>query len=275
MDNFHSLLFTHYHCAQRRRCTQTDFSKFFTYPYVKQLVYHMYILFCLIYRFLNSIINSIHRKGHLVAVFMGTVYLVLDFFHLISSEIITWVAIYFIIAYIKNYHPKLTDSKKFNIIIMTIGLWGNAALILTTNFLGLKISFFYDKTQYWLNNCNLFILLADFGIFNLFRMTNFKSKFVNCAKLSMLIYLIHENILLRSYYRTQLWHEIYRCFGYDYVLLWVLALSIVFFVASALVSWGYSKTIQVFTHKICDKICDKIKCTRLYKKFSKNTDKSK
>ena len=49
------------------------------------------------------------------------------------------------------------------------------------------------------------------------------------SSLSLLIYIIHENILLRTYYRPLMWQYIYQNYGYEHILLWVFVTALITF----------------------------------------------
>lgn len=217
-----------------------------------------YILFSLLYPFLNRLIRSMDQRELLhVALFLGVCYLGIDL--LISaffpSVIIAWVAMYFVMAYCKFYLKNITESKKYNLLILSAGVIGNLALILITNFLGLKLSFFQDKTLRWDVPYNPCFFLTAFALLNLFRRIHFRSKIINgVSKLLLLIYLFHDNMLVRCFYRPWFWQQIYLNFGYSHIIGWVFLMVFSFFAVSLVVCLIYSKTVQALTHKICDKV---------------------
>ena len=111
--------------------------------------------------------------------------------------------------------------------------------------MGLHISFFEDKILYWVVTWNPFLLISSIAMFNLMRGVHFKSPFINyVSKLSLLIYIIHENIILRTYYRPYMVNYIYENFGYAYIVLWVFALAVVIFVFAVMCAMIYVMTVQ-------------------------------
>lgn len=217
-----------------------------------------YILFMFLYPILNKIIDMLSQKSLLrVSLFLGVIYLGICFIYpvLYATRIISWISVYFILAYIKIYLPNITESKKINIIILILGIVMNTILALLTNFIGFKIPLISDHVIYWTNNYNPFLYMIAFGSLNIVRKLNFHSKFINrVSSLSMLIYIIHENLLLKTYYRPLIWHQIYINFGYQYIICWVFLLTIAIFIVSAIVSFIWSKTGQILVHKTCDKV---------------------
>lgn len=183
-----------------------------------------------------------------------------------SSTLILWVTIYLIIAYIKLYVRGSAESLKLNILLAVIGILGNVSLILLTNFLGLKLSFFSKELLRWSDSCNPFLILTAIALMNIARRGHFKNKAINnISKLSLLIYIIHENILLRSYYRPYMWQYVYENFGYEYVILWVFVMAIIIFVSAAIISFLYEKTLQRLVKAASEKIYVCIKA--LYGKY--------
>ena len=141
------------------------------------------------------------------------------------SVLILWGAIYFVIAYIKFYCKETFRSNKLNLILLTIGFLGMVAMVFLTNALGLKTPIFYDKTLKWTVNCNPFLILMALSAFGLAKNFHFKNKLINhISKLSLLIYVIHENILVRTYIRPLIWQWLYKQVGYDHVVELALAI---------------------------------------------------
>ena len=224
-----------------------------------------YILFCLVHPYLNLIIRNSDRRSlfRIVAV-MSALYIIANYFiHSLffASRIIIWIAIYFLIAYLKRY-TTFINSYKNNILMLLTGLLGNTSIILLTNYLGLKFDMFSDKLLYWHQTSSPFLIMIAFSLFNIFRRFSFKSALINrISSLSLYIYLFHGNALLITYCRSAMWHEIYIRFGHDHILIWVLIYSVVLFALSVLVSMIYQKTIHKFVLLTLDRaypVMDKV-----------------
>lgn len=117
-----------------------------------------------------------------------------------------------------------------------------------------------------MGNCCYFI--------NIFRKIKIKSSFINnISKYSLLIYIIHENILLRNYIRPYILHLIYNILGYKYIIVWVVLLSIVIFAFSLLIGIIY----RVLFGKIIEKLAGKmiVLIDKIYKKYEKTMYKIK
>lgn len=104
-----------------------------------------------------------------------------------------------------------------------------------------------------------FLLLTAVSLFNLFNEKKFINKTVNyLSNLSLLIYIIHENYLLRRYVRPEIWKYIYEKIGYDYVVLIDLAYAIILFMSAILIAYLYKISLQNLIHKISDKLHERL-----------------
>lgn len=128
-------------------------------------------------------------------------------------------------------------------------------IVILTDLLGLKIAALSDQLLRWVSNFNPFLILIAIAAFGLARKNHFKNKRVNhIAKCSMLIYIIHENILLRTYTRPYLWRCIFNRYGYAHLFLWVFLYSAGWLLAALALSLLYEKSIQKITAKVSEKI---------------------
>ena len=208
-----------------------------------------YLLFYPLHPLLNIIIEKSDRK-HLfrIASVMFILYCCFCFIKpgvFYSSTIILWITIYLMMAYLKLYLDYFGNSIKYNVILLMLGLAGYILIVFLTNYLGLHITFMNDKVLYWVNYCNPFLILSSIAIFNLMRRIVFYNSFINyISSLSMLIYIIHENLLLRTYFRPAMWNYIYQNYGYNYIISWVFVMTAVVFSFGLICSIIYDKTIR-------------------------------
>lgn len=177
-----------------------------------------YILFLLLYPWLNMIISKMTQTQLLRScILLALLYIVVNFIKdrmFFTSILILWVAIYFVVSYIKFFMRQFSDNLAANVILALVGLVGNYGIIFLTNLLGLKMSFFSDKLLYWDKNCSPFLVMAAIGLLNIGRRANWKNKYINIvSRCSMLIYIIHDNLLVRTYYRPALWQ--YMCVKFE------------------------------------------------------------
>lgn len=224
-----------------------------------------YTLFLLIYPYLNMLIVQLNKERHFMIVAVSSVLWIFanfikkdSFFY---STLILWVTIYFIVAYLKKYFIDFMNNKKLNLIIFSLGILMVILEVFVTNYMGLHISFFNDKVSMWSTNCNPFMIAVAISGLNLFRCINLKSKYINyISGLSLLVYLIHDNELVRIYTRAEIWNKIYNVFGgnswtHKSVIL-TIVYSIIFFVITVIISSLYKETIQKKLNKIVEKLYD-------------------
>ena len=232
-----------------------------------------YLLFYPIHPILNSIVNMMNQRqlfrSKLVMVFL---YVFMNFINcswFFSSAIILWITIYFAIAYMQKYLMSFVDNIRENIILFIIGVIGFIGIILITDICGLYSQVLSDKVMRWVNNCNPFLLAMSIAMFNIARNIHFKNRFINyISKLSLLIYIIHENIILRTYFRPAMWNYVYKRFGYSDVIQWVFIISFIIFIFGILCSILYVLTLQRFVNKVSGKLYEVVRIKYLlFEKF--------
>ena len=92
-----------------------------------------------------------------------------------------------------------------------------------------------------------------FSMFNIARGVRFENNIVNyISRLSLLIYIFHENLLLRTFYRPQLWNYVYKQFGYEDILIWTLILVVLVFSFGLITSIIYRNTMEKIVTIVCD-----------------------
>lgn len=232
-----------------------------------------YLLFYPIHPILNSIVNMMNQRqlfrSTLVMVFL---YVFMNFINcswFFSPAIILWITIYFAIAYMQKYLMSFVDNIRENIILFIIGVIGFIGIILITDICGLYSQVLSDKVMRWVNNCNPFLLAMSIAMFNIARNIHFKNRFINyISKLSLLIYIIHENIILRTYFRPAMWNYVYKRFGYSDVIQWVFIISFIIFIFGILCSILYVLTLQRFVNKVSGKLYEVVRIKYLlFEKF--------
>lgn len=217
-----------------------------------------YLIFYAIHPFLNKLIYELNQRSVIrITISMTFLYLIYGFFMKIpsllfgagnsfyGSYLITWITIYFIMGYLKLYAEKLVINRRFNSVLVLFGMLGNFLLIIATNVIGLRFELLNNVVTIWNDTNNLFIIMSVIGLFNLVKQSYFVNKKINyISKLSLFIYIIHENLLLRKLYRPMMWRYIYINFGYDYILFWSLILTILVFTFGVFSSILYFESLH-------------------------------
>ena len=90
-------------------------------------------------------------------------------------------------------------------------------------------------------------------MFNIARNIHFKNRLINyISSLSLLIYIIHENIILRTYFRPAMWNYVYEKFGYSHVIGWGFIIAFIIFIFGVLGSVIYTVTLKKLIGKESD-----------------------
>ena len=171
-----------------------------------------YILFCFVYPVLNLLIKHLSQRKHLIlAISLFIAYFVLSFIYFFPWSNIAsfWITLYFVLSYFRKYGLRICESKTINIIILFSSIALHVLLLFLSNYLLIEKGMVGIMNWYYNNNPLLFLIA--FSSLNLMRMCKFSSKVINyVSSLSMLIYVIHENILFRTYLRPLIWEAIYK-----------------------------------------------------------------
>ena len=208
-----------------------------------------YLCFLLIFPSLNRIIASLDQRHHLrVCLIMFLLYFGFNFIVkglYFMTNLVLWIAVFFLVSYAKKYNLSLIENKKLNIAILFLSLLCHLTLILANNLLELKISRLQGKMLFSNANTNPFLLISALCLFNILRTWSFHNRAINrFASLSMLIYLFHENIMVRTYFRPMYYQHIYVTYGYDHLLLWVCLFTCILFFFFFLVAFLWQKTAE-------------------------------
>jgi hypothetical protein len=217
-----------------------------------------YILIYAAHPFLNVIIDNLPKRSlFALSATMMTLYTGINFLKnsFFSSKIIVWVAVYFAVAYVRRYMPVFSGSIKANAVLFAASFACHIALVLATNYAGLHISALSGQMNHWLIMSNPMLIAMAAALFNIMRNIHFSSRAVNYVSgLSLLIYIIHENILVRIYFRPFLWHYIYNHYGFDHIFALTFAYTAGMFAVSALLAAVYHLTLEKLVVKAADRI---------------------
>lgn len=225
-----------------------------------------YILIYAIHPMLNTAIRSLSQKqlasSCLVMVFLycGINFVLWGRFY--YNGLIGFIVIYFLTAYVKFFVQKHSCELIWNIRCLVFGIAGFLLLLLTTNILGFAVQGFQNKMMHWTNFCNPFFVCIALSLFNIARCKKSVSGSTcidTVGAVTMLIYLIHENYIVRTYVRPMLFSFIYDVFSYRYILVWVMVVAGGLFLASACVGILYRKIFRGGVLFLSDKL-EKIIC---------------
>jgi len=222
------------------------------------------MMLILMYPYLNIIINKINQKQHFrIAVILFTIYSIISLISetaYFASNIVVWVAMYFVISYIKKYAIEFTKNKKRNVLFIILGLIAIILQVVLTNFVGLKFGIFVDKVFRWHSYANPFYWIVGICCFFIALNANFYSNFINkVAELSLYAYLLHENFLFRRYTRPAIWNYLLTQYGANNIVLIAFIYAILLYIVVLVVSKIYKLTIEKVVNKISTMIYQKLR----------------
>lgn len=218
----------------------------------------IYIAFALICPLINRLIKNIDLRIILIISIMlfALGYIVPKQ----SAQIPSFLGFYFFIYYLKNRNEKLCDKVWFNILIILLGLGIFALTFVGLNIYGLNTSEPKVNVLWQLFYGNLPYYIFGFGFFNLFRKLKFRNGLINYLSSTALVcYLVHENILLRAYVRTQIWDILYTRFGHSQLVVQSLLFAVSLFLVSLSVAIIYKLSLEKYLIKLGDLISSSIR----------------
>lgn len=208
-----------------------------------------YILLYAVHPALNWVFKRLGKRGHAGAcIVLFGIYMLLPAVHgghFYISEFLIMVTEYVLIAYARYYLPETLGSMKIGWIVFFAGTGGTLIAIVLLEQAGLCDGALSSKMLYFDKDGNPLLFLSAFGLFNLARLRPFVSVRVNrIAPIMLLVYLIHENLIVRSYVRPSIWLWIHDVLGYDMLFVWLALFSFALFVVALFLGVLYSKTLS-------------------------------
>lgn len=207
-----------------------------------------YILLYVMHPAINWTIERLGKRGHAaLTIALVLLYMVLPMATgglYFWTELVFMVSVYVVTAYVRRNMQGFASDAKANLAIFLVGTLGMILLVVLLEVAGQHVGALSDKMLHFDVDGDPFLMLSCLGLFNLVRLRPFTSKAVNSASALMLfVYLIHENVLVRTYLRPAIWSWIYGVAGYDSLLLWVVLFSLALFAASLAAALLYESSL--------------------------------
>ena len=215
-----------------------------------------YLFLYVLHPALNWIFEKLGKRGHaalvgVLVVFYMFVPAVYNGGLLFKTELVTMVMEYTIVAYARYYLPETLANKKLNWILFLVGTLGALCAIVLLEQAGLRVGLLSDKMLHFDINGDPFLFLSVFGLFNLLRARPFVNARVNrCASLMLLVYLIHENLMLRAYIRPVVWDWVWSTYGYSMLFGWIALFTVVLFVGALVCAFLYRGTLGKLVERL-------------------------
>ncbi len=92
---------------------------------------------------------------------------------------------------------------------------------------------------------NPFVIMTGISLFNLARRVDFRNNIINyLSGLTLFIYIIHENQIVREFYRPSWWLWMVDRFGEEHVLVEPLMYSTLLFISATILALVYKETLH-------------------------------
>lgn len=216
-----------------------------------------YLIFYTFVPFLNKVIFEITQKQLLDIVILSLfLYFGISFVvdTLFPSLLIFFVVIYFTVAYVKLYLENFCKNIRANLIMLFFGIVSSITLLLFVNYIDLYHNKNMSLFKFAKNN-SPFLLITSISLLNLFKSRIFYNKIINSiSSLTLLIFVIHGNILLSQYFRPAVYSWARAKYGYDRIVLIVILFALFLFFCSMIVAFLYKKTLKRVLNKLFDKL---------------------
>lgn len=223
-----------------------------------------------IYPLLNTVINNISQKRHLIncIVFIVFYFFVASissgFFY--ANSLIEFVGIYFVVAYVKKYMQSLTSNMRLTVLFLVVNLVLLIILQLLMNFVGARIDVFSSRVMHFVNFYNPIFIMLAFSLFNIFINLKLSSSIINyISSLTMMVFILHLNILFKKYVLGQIIYYLWRLTDEMNILLFMILFSVALFIASTVVAALYNIIFQKWVHKFVNVLMRSI--LKIYGKF--------
>lgn len=234
-----------------------------------------YLLFYLIYPFLNRMLEQLNISEHFALTsFLFMIYFIIPVLPLeeinlfFANELVIFLATYVIVSFIKIYKNEWTENLKLNKGILFVSIVSYVALILSVDYLGLRTNYFFNRLVRWNMNNSLFMFLIAFSSFNMMKKKKFINRTINYfSSLSLLVYIFHENLAFRRYFRPVIEFSILRRFGIEHAFICAVFMA----VSLAILSFIISAIYKIFFTKIVSKLSSIISrnIQTLWKKYER------
>lgn len=217
-----------------------------------------YLLFYLIYPFLNRMLEQLNISEHFALTsFLFMIYFIIPVLPLeeinlfFANELVIFLATYVIVSFIKIYKNEWTENLKLNKGILFVSIVSYVVLILSVDYLGLRTNYFLNRLVRWNMNNSLFMFLIAFSSFNMMKKKKFINRTINYfSSLSLLVYIFHENLAFRRYFRPVIEFSILRRFGIEHAFICAVFMA----VSLAILSFIISAVYKIFFTKIVSKL---------------------
>jgi len=221
-----------------------------------------YVLYYLTVPCINIVIKNMSQRSHLqICIILIFLFCIVQFV-LKGKLYYTWwlgfIIIHILVAYKQRYLKPLF-SYRFGKAIFTISIVCYIGLVFVTDFIGLNMPIMFNRVQYWNQFLNPFEVIIGIGLVDLFIKIQIDSKrikqiIVSVSACSLEIYLIHNNYMVKTYWRPQIWEWIYKTFGFEHLNSWVLVVTFTTLIISGLMAYIYHFLLSKGKHTVLKQV---------------------
>ena len=230
------------------------------FPHTFRLFWYItcYILLYLIHPALNLLIENMDKRKHLFVVMLSSsIFIAYNFIvhWYFSNAMVSWVVLYFLISYVKKYLPETRRNTAINTLLFLCGSFGSVLILFILNTLGthvyrfesISISYF-DDVSIW----NPFHIMISLALLNRALAKKEKNnRLINeFSSLSLLMFVVHSNRIVRCYCIPTIWQLIFLRGGYRHIVLYAYIFGGALFLVSLIVSIIYKQTV----HKLIERV---------------------
>lgn len=215
-----------------------------------------YIIVYTITPLLNNGLSLLDKKTHFMYVILLSFIMFINTFVngvMFFNDLIGFISLYVIIAYIKKYHEQIEHNFKINLFLCIVSFLLLIGSILIINYLGQHYSFLNNQLLVLNKFYNPLIVVFSISLLFLFKSKNFKNNVINyISTLSLLIYLFHGQQFIVGYLKGRYYDYMILNYGTNNLIIYTFILVIIFFVGSVILSVIY-KSIEDYIIKLFKK----------------------
>lgn len=218
-----------------------------------------YLLVFAIHPLLNLIIKNFNQRSYLrftlAITLMYSVTALLYPGKFFTNSLVIFIVVYFIVGYLKFYCRAFNNNLKLNFSLLLISIFAICAYLLFFDVLRVYYGIDNGISRIWASNENTFVVLIAISSLNIAKHFTFHSRTINyISSLTLLIYIIHENLIVREFYRVPIWKWMAQRFGTDYILVEHLCYSTILFFVAMILAAIYKSTIKQWISGIVGKV---------------------
>ncbi len=163
--------------------------------------------------FMNGINQNTFRKSILFCLLLWSIIPTLTTAGMESGNLLWFILLYFIAAYIRKFQSRAFSSQKAQCSILFLSTFCLVLSVLVLDILGLKFPVFAENATYLARIQSIVLVLQSISLFCVFKNWNIgKINFINVTASAMFgVYLIHDNYYVRIYF----WKDILKSASYQ------------------------------------------------------------